>query len=365
MANENLNMDIFSGNALDNIVDAYESSILNVDEDEKKKPEESDKLIESEEPEKIIKPSPSGTDDKDIDKDKNPLLLPFAKFLEERGYFEIDKEKGVTSFDDIDELLNKSLKEREFSKLTPKQKEVLQWIENGVPEENIINHEKFQQAVSNIDDSMLEDEGEDGTSLRENILRKYYSTKNMEEDEIDKTIKRIIDSGEDIDESKKALVKLKDFEQKEFQALQERVKKDMELNENKAKENLKTLKTYINTTKEIIPGLTITHKQKEELYDKLTKPVSYREIKQMDGSTRKIPNDVVDDFLVNATVEDRAKLAYYITLTEKFTKHDMFSTKKAKSQAEKELEEAIRSTDNKEFQKSGLDDFASNMMELI
>jgi len=357
---KDLNMDVFSGMALDNIISSTDS--LLIDDEPIKKVEE-----KVEETKEIQIPSPDNSEDdkKDIETvassehdDKNTFLLPFAKLLEERGYFTLEEGKNVDSFDDIDDLLNKTIKEREFAQLTDKQKQVLTWIENGVSEDEIVQHENFQRSVSEITEESLDEEGEEAEQLRKDIIASWYKSKGFSQAKIDRDLKKMIEDGSDIPESKEAIKELKSIEETTFKAREEELKTLKEQEESKAKENLKNLQTYLNTTKEIIPGLVIPKKIKDELYDKLTKPVSSKKIIGNDGKSYDRPLDIVDDFLVNATVEDRATLGYYIMITEKFKKHDILSAKKAKTNAEKQFEDAVRASDKKEYQSTGLDDLA-------
>lgn len=354
------NMDVFGGSALENLISPYDNFLqeeIPGDTHKEEKvdtiPKEEDKVIIEEE---IQTPPSDSKSSKNID-NKSPLL-PFAKLLEERGYFKLAEDKEINSFDDIDDLLNQTIRERELAQLTPRQKQVLEWIEGGVPEDAIIQHETFQQSVTNITDEDLEDEEESGIELRKGILTKYYELKGFDQAKIDKNIKRLVASGDEIDEAKDALKEIKAIEEANFQKQQEKFISDKKAEEEAAKENLKKLQTFINTTKEIIPGLNIQKKVKDELYDKLTKPVSTKKYIGADGKEFTRPLDIVEDFLANATIEDKAILGYYIMVTDKFKKHDMFSTKKAKSATEKQLEESIRSTDFKEFQRTGIDDLA-------
>lgn len=353
-------MDVFGGSALENLISPYDNFLQEEIPEETHKEEKVDPIPKEEDKEIIeeeIKTPPSDSkSSKNID-NKSPLL-PFAKLLEERGYFKLAEDKEINSFDDIDDLLNQTIRERELAQLTPRQKQVLEWIEGGVPEDAIIQHETFQQSVTNITDEDLEDEEESGIELRKGILTKYYELKGFDQAKIDKNIKRLVASGDEIDEAKDALKEIKAIEEANFQKQQEKFISDKKAEEEAAKENLKKLQTFINTTKEIIPGLNIQKKVKDELYDKLTKPVSTKKYIGADGKEFTRPLDIVEDFLANATIEDKATLGYYIMITDKFKKHDMFSTKKAKSATEKQLEESIRSTDFKEFQRTGIDDLA-------
>ena len=77
-----------------------------------------------------------------------------------------------------------------------------------------------------------------------------------------------------------------------------------------------------------------------------------------DGRQQDRPLNIIEDFLVNSSIEEKAKLAYYIKQTEGFKKNDGFSVKKVKTQVEKEFEEAVRSSDIKEFQNAGPKDLS-------
>lgn len=351
---DSLNMDVFS-NAMDNIMGINDLDILIKPEE----PEEDDKLKEGDKPddkEDVQTPPPSDT--KVLkNTEKNPLL-PFSKLLEERGFISIPEGTEVKDIDDIGDLLTNTIRERELSHLTDKQKEMLNWIESGVPEQEIESHVRFQQSVENITDDVLEAEDETGAALRKGILTRYYETKGFNETKINKLISKFEESGEDIEESKEALAELKKLEESNFKARQSEYAEAQKKAEQTAKEQLQTLKTFLGTTKEIVPGKTISQKEKDEIFNGLTKPVSSMRVTGPDGKPQDRPLNIIEDFLVNSTIEEKAKLAYYIKQTEGFKKNDSFSIKKAKTQVEKEFEEAVRSSDIKEFQNAGPKDLS-------
>lgn len=348
-----LNMDVFSGDALDNIMGVNELDILIPPEPKKEdEPKEGDEPVNKE----VITPPPSDTKSSK-NTEKNPLL-PFSKLLEERGFISIPDGTEINDIDDIGDLLTNTIRERELSHLSEKQKEMLNWIESGVPEQDIESHVRFQQSVSDITDDVLEVEDESGIALRKSIISRYYETKGFTEAKINKLVAKLEESGEDIEESKEALAELKKLEESNFNAKQAEYTKAQKESEENAKEQLKSLKTFLGTTKEIVPGKTISQKEKDEIFNGLTKPVSSMRITGPDGKQQDRPLNIIEDFLVNSTIEDKAKLAYYIRITEGFKKHDTFSVKKVKTQVEKEFEEAVRSSDIKEFQNAGPKDLS-------
>lgn len=349
-----LNMDVFSSGALDNIMGLDELDILIQPEDSKEEdePKEGDKPVNKE----VITPPPSDT--KVLkNTEKNPLL-PFSKLLEERGFISIPDGTEIKDIDDIGDLLTNTIRERELSHLSDKQKEMLNWIESGIPEQDIESHVRFQQSVETITDDILESEDETGAALRKNILSRYYETKGFTETKINKLIAKFEESGEDIEESKEALAELKKLEESNFKAKQAEYAEAQKKSEESAKEQLQALKTFLGTTKEIVPGKTISQKEKDEIFNGLTKPVSSMRITGPDGKQHDRPLNIIEDFLVNSSIEEKAKLAYYIKQTEGFKKNDGFSVKKVKTQVEKEFEEAVRSSDIKEFQNAGPKDLS-------
>ena len=127
-----LNMDVFSSGALDNIMGLDELDILIQPEPkEEDEPKEGDEPVDKE----VITPPPSDTKSSK-NTEKNPLL-PFSKLLEERGFISIPDGTEIKDIDDIGDLLTNTIRERELSHLSEKQKEMLNWIESGVPEQDI------------------------------------------------------------------------------------------------------------------------------------------------------------------------------------------------------------------------------------
>ena len=281
-------------------------------------------------------------------KNINPLL-PFTKLLEERGLVSLEEGEEVSTIDDLESLLNKTIRSRELAQLTDKQKQILEWVEGGVPDDMIVQHESFTRNLDTITDEFLEEEGEEAEAVRKDLISKWYELKGFSQQKIARDLKAIFERGADAEEAKEAKREIAEIEKNNFQKQAQEYQSIKKKQQEAAQEDLKKLNAFL-TVKEIIPGKPISKKEKDELYDSLTKPVSTKEFYDASGKPYQKSLNGIEDFLLNSTVEQKAALMYYIKITDKFTKHDMLSTKKAKSEAEKQFEEAIRSTDKKEFQ---------------
>lgn len=297
------------------------------------------KIIDGEEPpadpdivdDDILKEGETGAEGEENDDTKGVKLVysNIAKLLKEEGLFneEVDLEK-VESSDALVEALKGEIKRNEFSDLSKTQKEYLDAIRKGIPENLFLQHQETVNKYSQISDEMVGDDEE----LRKNLILGDLISKGVGEGRATKLYKTFLDAGEDIDEALSSLKSLKDAETAEYQA-----KVDAQLAlVDQAKKDEKSLSTKIKNSvydvTEIIKDYKITDKLRDSVYNNMTKAVTMNK----DG----VPINKFNSDREKAPIEFDTKLYYLYTMTKGFKDFSIFE-KKAQSKAARELERAV------------------------
>lgn len=295
---------------------------------------------------------PDQSDKKEIKIDSSSsntnIYASLGKGLVEGGVF-----KNVEGIEEIDsyEALNEKFDEEFESRvqaaikdLTPDEQFYAQKSQLGYSQEEIYNQLQTKKGLDSIDDSVIEDESEQSGTLRKQLITQMYKSKGFSDAKIERDIKRIFDDGDDIEEAKEAYSTIKTTVETNEKLRDTQLKNQQDAQLAARTKSLNELREYSTKTKEIIPGLTLTKKEKDEVFNSLTKPVSTTK----DG----IPLDSIQDFYVNSSNEEKYMLAWLLKKTNKLKDFSKLSYKKGKSSAQQELENALKISDNGEFTKS-------------
>lgn len=246
-----------------------------------------------------------GDDSDDGEKlsDEELLFNQFANELYKKGI--LDSYENIKSEDDLYEAFQESIRANEFKDLTEQQKIVLEAFRNGIPEEDIILNQKEIADYSGISIEDIETK----SSLRENILMKFYLSKGMDEKEAKDLASVINDSSAAIEKTTDALNKLKE----EAATYLERQKEENErLQQEQIKEMQKTIESIQGKIKSIekIDNMKISEGVRNRAFETLTKPVG---VDDYGNQYNKIAKDRMED-----PVDFEARVALFYELTNGF-----------------------------------------------
>jgi len=307
--------------------------------------DDEDELVEDEDSNELEVLLPSGKsakDAKDTDLNSSTLSPKFfsslVQALKEGGILEDIEDKDIKSQEDFFNVLEESIKAREFADLDDVQKEYLEALRSGIPHEEIAAHQRNIQAYNSITDDVLAEESEDGSELRRTIIMNNFISKGIAEQKAKKLTDKIFDAGEDLDEATEALSELKTIEKQTFEQNKQAKINAQKAQEKAEKEAVEKLNKIVKETKELIPGMQIPQTLKNNIVKGLTQPVAHTE----DGR----PLDIISKYLYDNPIDGRFKLAYILSVTDGMKKMGVLENKKAKSNAFKDLENALRVKDN-------------------
>lgn len=290
----------------------------------------------------VLLPSDKGNkSSKDTDSNSSTLSPKFfsslVQALKEGGILEDVKDEDIKSQEDFFSVIEESIKAREFADLDETQKEYLEALRVGIPHDEIVEYQRNIDSYNSITEDALTEESEDGSDLRRTIIMNNFISKGIAEAKAKKLTDKIFDSGEDLDEAKEALTELVTAEKKQFEAVKQSRAQQKAAAAKAEKDAVDKLNKIVKETKELIPGLQIPQTLKNNIVKGLTQPVGYTEDNR--------PLDIISKYLHDNPIEGRFKLAYLLSVTDGMKNMKVLENKKAKSNAFKELEEAIKFKD--------------------
>lgn len=153
-----------------------------------------------------------------------------------------------------------------------------------------------------------------------------------------KLAEKIFNAGEDVDEAKEALTELRESEKKQFETIKQQKVAQKAAQEKAEKDAMDKLNKVVKETKELIPGMQIPQTLKNNIIKGLTQPVGYTDDNR--------PLDIISKYLYENPIEGRFKLAYILSVTDGMKKMNVLESKKARSNAFKDLQNALAQNDN-------------------
>ena len=267
------------------------------------------KEVEKEEEEKEITDE-SGKEDALLTED-SPLYLHAATLHEEGILPTLDLEslKGKTFEEGLKIYLETQKQYLEDGRndyknsLSERQKNFLELIEKGVPEEQAEHQFTVEDSYGKITDEVMADD----ESLQEQLIINNLKLKGLSDAKVQVFLKAAKDDERLFEEAKEARDDINTYianQRKEMLRKAEEEERDAERRE---QELIKTIKSTIDSTKEILPGIEISASEKTKLYDLMTKPVEFVTI-----NGQKVPVNNINKVRSEDRVMFDLRLNYFI-----------------------------------------------------
>lgn len=335
-------LEIFEGNS----AFSQESFSAKADEDEVTNidNQESASAISDDEEEDVVDATDNEDTDKtvedtnsDSDQNSSSPLIPYARYLKEEGIlpnFDIDKFDG--SIDSLREGMSTEINsevDNYKNSLPDKIKHLINNYEEGVSLESILKIDSARTAYSSINKESISD----NEDLQKGLVRDYLlSTTRFSEEKIAKEISRLVDLGELEDEANLALPELMamqdDAEKNELAAVKEQKAKD----EQSRLDELESLRSTLETSDELIPGIKLNNTIRQKIFKNLTTPVAYADNGQ--------PLNKLGNYRAKNPMKTEMLLNYIFEATNEFKDWSMFN-KSAKREVISDIEKAARTMD--------------------
>lgn len=273
------------------------------------------------------------------DDEESSLFTPYVKLLVDEGVFSVT---DVEKFDGTVEGLKKAMSDEvgyyvdQYKEQMPQEvKRLLDGYEQGVPFDEMIKISSDRIRYDNIEEAKLTDD----VDMQKKLVLDYLDQTTQLPDKLkSKMIEQFEDSMELEDQSKMALGELKNIQDnKEREAITQQEAQKVEF-QKQQELIVNNLNRHINDTSEIIPGLKLNQKMKDDIRTNLTVPVEYDNY----GN----PINKLGKYMRDNPIEGEVVLNYIFELSNGFQDWSPFS-KAGKSQAIKEMESAAKVADGK------------------
>lgn len=274
----------------------------------------------------------------DADNNSSSPLIPYAKYLKEEGILpNFDLEKFDGSIDGLREGMYAEIIggiEQYKATLPEPVRNLLNNYEEGVPLERLLEIDKERVKYSSYTDEDLDSE-----DVQKDLVREYLSkTTKFSKEKIDREITRLGDLQELADEAKTVLPELIAFQADEEKALVEQAKVSKQKAEEARLQELETLRSTLESTMEIVPGVKLSDSLRQKIYKNLTTPVGYNEIGQ--------PLNKLGAYRAKNAVQTEIMLNYIFEVTNEFKDWSVLG-RGAKRQVLSDIEKAARTLDNR------------------
>jgi hypothetical protein len=241
----------------------------------------------------------------------SPLYLHAATLLEEGILPTLNLEdfKGKKYSEALKIIFDKQQEYFESGKneyknsLTDRQKEFLDMIEKGIPQEQVEHQISIEDTYSKITDEVLADDEE----LQEQIIIQNFRLKNLEDKQIDVFIEAAKEKKTLFEDAKKAKDNINAFIKSQKEEMIKAADNEHKEAEKREREMIAKVKTAVDGLTEILPGVKISAKEKTDIYELMTKPV---EIRNVNG--KKIPVNIINKTREADPVDFNLRLIYYI-----------------------------------------------------
>ena len=282
-----------------------------------------------------------GTEDTDSKKDSTSpkFFSSIAKAFAEEGIFpdlDDDAIEKVNSPEDFRELIEQRIK----SELDERQKRIDEALNYGVEPSVIKQYENTIAYLDSIDARKISDEGEQGETLRRNLIMQDLMNRGYSRERAAKAAEKSFRNGDDIEDAKEALAGNREYFKSQYDKLVKDAKQEQDAQAKAQKEQAEQLKNSILSDKKFFGELEVDKATRKKIFENIAKP-TYR-----DEETGTYLTPIQKYELENKT-EFMKYLGLIFTLTDGFKNLDTLVKGKVRKEVKKgfrELENTLNNT---------------------
>lgn len=348
---DELSMDnILTGDEIDNLFldDALQGNPPEKKDDETPDKDEKDITTEVNPDELFGEPESVGSGDnnegiEDAGSKKDGTSPKFfssiAKAFAEEGIFpdlDDDAIERVNSPEDFRELIEQRIK----SELDERQKRIDEALNYGVEPSVIKQYENTIVYLDSIDARKISDEGEQGETLRRNLIMQDLMNRGYSQERAAKAAEKSFRNGDDIEDAKEALAGNREYFKGQYDKLVKDAKQEQDAQAKAQKEQAEQLKNSILSDKKFFGELEVDKATRKKIFENIAKP-TYR-----DEETGTYLTPIQKYELENKT-EFMKYLGLIFTLTDGFKNLDTLVKGKVRKEVKKgfrELENTLNNT---------------------
>lgn len=282
-----------------------------------------------------------GTEDTDSKKDSTSpkFFSSIAKAFAEEGIFpdlDDDAIERVNSPEDFRELIEQRIK----SELDERQKRIDEALNYGVEPSVVKQYENTIAYLDSIDARKISDEGEQGETLRRNLIMQDLMNRGYSRERAVKAAEKSFRNGDDIEDAKEALAGNREYFKGQYDKLVKDAKQEQDAQAKAQKEQAEQLKNSILSDKKFFGELEVDKATRKKIFENIAKP-TYR-----DEETGTYLTPIQKYELENKT-EFMKYLGLIFTLTDGFKNLDTLVKGKVRKEVKKgfrELENTLNNT---------------------
>ena len=262
-----------------------------------------------------------------------------AKAFAEEGIFpdlDDDAIERVNSPEDFRELIEQRIK----SELDERQKRIDEALNYGVEPSVIKQYENTIAYLDSIDARKISDEGEQGETLRRNLIMQDLMNRGYSQERAAKAAEKSFRNGDDIEDAKEALAGNREYFKGQYDKLVKDAKQEQDAQAKAQKEQAEQLKNSILSDKKFFGELEVDKATRKKIFENIAKP-TYR-----DEETGTYLTPIQKYELENKT-EFMKYLGLIFTLTDGFKNLDTLVKGKVRKEVKKgfrELENTLNNT---------------------
>ena len=348
---DELSMDnILTGDEIDNLFldDALQGNPPEKKDDETPDKDEKDITTEVNPDELFGEPESVGSGDnnegiEDTDPKKDGTSPKFfssiAKAFAEEGIFpdlDDDAIEKVNSPEDFRELIEQRIK----SELDERQKRIDEALNYGVEPSVIKQYENTIAYLDSIDARKISDEGEQGETLRRNLIMQDLMNRGYSRERAVKAAEKSFRNGDDIEDAKEALTGNREYFKGQYDKLVKDAKQEQDAQAKAQKEQAEQLKNSILSDKKFFGELEVDKATRKKIFENIAKPT----YKDEETGTYLTP---IQKYELENKTEFMKYLGLIFTLTDGFKNLDTLVKGKVRKEVKKgfrELENTLNNT---------------------
>ena len=270
------------------------------------------------------------------------LFSSIAKALRDEGVFPDLSDDTLKDINDAASF-RKLFDNQVANSLTERQKRIEEALDGGANREEVQSYQNDLSIMDFLNDADTEkrllQEGEEGETLRKQVMYQDYINRGFNEDRAKKLVTKSIEDGTDVDDAKDAFASCKDFYQKKVNDYHKTIEDRKKSRAAEEEKQYNTLKKQIIDTEDFFGGVKVDKNTRQKAYDALTKPVYKDASGNFLTAMQKYQRENPVDFMKN--------VALMYSLTDGFKNVEKLTSKQVKAGIKKgfaELESVLNNT---------------------
>lgn len=260
-----------------------------------------------------------------------------------------------------DETFKAAVQKEVESRLDETNKRINDALNYGVDADSVKQNEAISNFLNGVSDEDISDETDKGVKLRRDLIGQDLLNKGFTQEQVQKKLDIIFDSGSDISEAQDALENNKVYYRDSYNKMLEDRKKEREEEIKRLKDEDDNLHKSLTEGKDLLGGLQLDNNTREKIYSNITKPVyKDKETGETLTAIQKYQRENRADFAKN--------IGILYTLTDGFKNIDALVKSNVRKEVKshlKELEHTLNNTsrnnDGSYNYTSGVDDTESSI----